>query len=518
MAGALSAAQMLPCLDLLAHGDRSSATGSGLWSLPPWGVANFFVPLFHTLASLSGVFMQHEQQWTSSYYTGVLPLALAAVALWRARGGRILPLAVLALAGVLLAFGDAGLVLNVLKRAIPLFGFIRFPVKFIILTVFCLALLAGAGAAWLQTQPPEAVRRSLSGPGAGIAAVVLLVMAVAFWFPFPGDSWSAVWPNALGRLAILLAGLPVLGLISKARRPQARALLAFLFLMCMGLDVFTHEPQQNPPIPARAYGDDPPPMTRLPQLGESRAMLSPEAEQIMDHLVNPDLFLLYLGQRAMLASDCNLLNGIPVVGGFMTLHLAAEQAVAGLLQSGKAAPGLAQFLGVSQIASPRQLFTWEPQTHFMPWATIGQKPVFLDDDATLGALCEGGFSPRQTVYLPSAARSRVGADEDSQARILSSHFGQSECVFQTSAGTRAMLVVAQSYYHCWQASVDRTPVPLWRANYAFQALEVPPGRHEVRIIYKDRAFQIGGIISILALALCVAMLCRPSRSPFICQP
>jgi hypothetical protein len=195
----------------------------------------------------------------------------------------------------------------------------------------------------------------------------------------------------------------------------------------------------------------------------------------------------------------------------MTLHLAAEHTVAGLLQSGKAAPALAQFLGVSQIASPRQLFVWEPQTNYMPWATLGQKPVFLDDDATLAALCAGEFSPRQIVYLPSSARGQVGAGADGQARLLSSHIGASECVFETSAELRTMLVVAQAGYHCWQASVDGASVPLWRANYAFQALEVPPGRHEVRITYVDRLFQTGAIISIMALIACAAMLWKSSR-------
>jgi hypothetical protein len=506
MISALSAAQMLPWLDLLTHGDRTSASGSGFWSLPPWGLANFFVPLFHTSASLSGVFMQDEQQWTSSYYIGVLPLALAAIAICRARGGRTLLLAFLALAGVLLALADAGFVLNILKRAVPLLGFIRFPVKFIILTLFCLALLAGAGTAWLQTQPPAVVRKSLSGQGTWIGLLVLLVLAVAHWFPFPSDSWSTVWPNALGRLAFLVAGLVLLTLIFKAERSQARVLLSFGFLLWMGLDVCTHTPPQNPTIPVQAYDVYPPPMTQVPQVGESRAMLSPEAERTMDHLVNPDLLWLYLGQRSELFSDCNLLNGIPIVGGFMTLHLPAEHKVAGLLQSGKAAPGLAQFLGVSQIASPRKLFVWEPQMNFMPWATLGQKPVFLDDDATLAALCSDGFLPRQIVYLPDNARGQVGAVADGQARLLSSRFSPSECVFDTSAESRTVLVVAQAGYHCWQASVDGASVPLWRANYAFQALEVPPGRHEVRIIYVDRAFQTGAIISITALITCIALL------------
>jgi len=511
LAGALSAAQMLPWLDLLAHGDRTSATGNGFWSLPPWGLANFFVPLFHASGSLSGVFTQDEQQWTSSYYVGVLPLALAAVALWGARGGRVLLLAVLALAGVLLAMGDAGWVLNILKRAVPLLGFIRFPVKFIILTMFCLALLAGAGAAWLQSQPLEVVRRSLLVPGTVIGLMVLLVLAVARWFPFPTDWWSAVWPNALGRLAFLVAGLAVLSLVWKTGRPQSRALLSFGFLVWMGLDVCTHEPQQNPAVPVRAYGDAPPPMTRAPQAGESRALLSPEAERTMDHLVNPNLLGLYLGQRAELFSDCNLLNGIPKVGGFMSLHLVEERDVEDLLHSRKAAPGLAQFLGVSQIASPRQLFIWDAQTNFMPWATIGQRPVFLDDNATLAALCSREFLPRRIVYLPSGARGRVEAGADEQARILSSRIEPSECVFQTSAASRVLLVVAQAFYHCWRARVDGGDVPLWRANDAFQAVEVPVGRHEVRLVYVDQMLEAGAVVSLMALVVCLAGIWKEWR-------
>lgn len=508
LVSALSAAQLLPCLDLMAHGDRTSATGSGFWSLPPWGLANFFVPLFHSSPSLSGVFTQDEQQWTSSYYIGIVPLALAAAGVWRARGRRALLLIALALAGVLLALGDAGLVLNILKRVVPILGFIRFPVKFIILTIFCLALLAGAGAAWLQTQTPDTVRKNLGGQGIWIGLVIMLLLAVEYWFPFPSDPWSAVWPNALERAGFLWLGLLLMTRIFQIERPWARALVSFAFLILMGLDVCTHEPQQNPTVPLRAYSGYPPDMTRVPRVGESRALLSPEAESTMDNLVNSDLLTLYQGQRAELFSDCNLLNHIPKVGGFMTLHLAEEHKVAGLLQSKKAAPGLAQFLGVSQIASPNKLFVWEPQKNYMPWGSIGQRPVFLDDSATLSALSSREFSPRQTVYLPSEAGGQITAGADSKARLLSSHVETSECVFKTSAEARTMLVVAQAWYHCWQASVDGAVVPLYRANFGFQALEIPPGQHEVRIKYVDRTFQAGSFISLAALVACLALIAR----------
>jgi hypothetical protein len=510
---ALSAVQLLPWLDLAAHGDRSSTFGGGDWSLPPWGLANFLVPLFHSEGSVSGVFMQAEQQWTSSYYMGVLPLLLALMALGRWRRERVALLAALGLGGVLLAFGEAGFILDVLRRVCPLLGYMRYPVKFIVLSVFCLSLLAGAGAAWWQSQPVRAARRGLGWPGVWLGAGILLVLWVGARFPFPTDARGALWPNALGRAGFLAGGIILLTHVGGAARTSLRTLPAAAFLILMGLDAGTHAPRQNPTVVARAYDDYPPPMNRLPRLGESRAMLSAGAEGTMEHLANPDPLRFYLGQRAELFSDCNLLEGIPKVDGFFSLHLAWEEGVAGLLRSGKAAPQLAEFLGVSQITSPTRLFTWEAQSNFMPMATIGQQPVFVEDGAALAALGSRGFAPRQTVYLPAAVRGQVQARADTKARVLSSRVSPSECVFVTRADGPAMLVVAQAYYHCWKATVDGQPAPLWRANYAFQAVEVPSGRHEVRLVYADRAFWCGAGVSVVTLGFCVAGLIKTKHKP-----
>jgi hypothetical protein len=244
-------------------------------------------------------------------------------------------------------------------------------------------------------------------------------------------------------------------------------------------------------------------MSRLPRLGESRAMLSPAAERTMEQLVNPEPLRFYLGQRAELFSDCNLLEHIPKVDGFFSLHLAWQQKVAELLRGEKAAPQLPEFLGVSQMASARRLFEWEEQTNFMPLATMGARPVFAEDSEALAALGAAGFAPRQTVYLPAAARGQIRAEAAAGARVLSSRVRPSECMFDTSGESPALLVVAQAYYHCWKATVDGRPVPLWRANYAFQAVDVPAGRHEVRLTYEDRAFRMGAGLSLAALGCCV---------------
>jgi uncharacterized membrane protein YfhO len=63
----------------------------------------------------------------------------------------------------------------------------------------------------------------------------------------------------------------------------------------------------------------------------------------------------------------------------------------------------------------------------------------------------------------------------------------------------AIVVVAQAYYHDWRVYVDGAAAPLWLANYAFQALEVPAGRHHVSLVYEDREFRWGSIISVATL-------------------
>jgi uncharacterized membrane protein YfhO len=39
---------------------------------------------------------------------------------------------------------------------------------------------------------------------------------------------------------------------------------------------------------------------------------------------------------------------------------------------------------------------------------------------------------------------------------------------------------------------------LLRANYAFQAFQIPAGEHKIHLAYEDRAFEIGATISGIA--------------------
>ena len=508
---ALSAAQLAPWLDLAAHGNRSSAFDKGHWALPLWGVGNFLVPLFRHNASLEGVFWQPGQELFSSYYAGIVTVALALVALLKARDGRTLLLAVLGLGGLACAWGDAGHVLPLLKKAAPWLGLARYPVKFIIITLFCLPLLAASGAAWLQRHADAAGRRALLAAGAMTGLGVACLLVAARRHPYFGEDWGVTWRSGWTRLAILLTGLAILFRQGSTGVQSGRRLAGFGLLLLMGLDICTHAPLQNPTAPVQAYDEMTPPMSSLPQLGRSRARVGRQVDALMEHLGNRSELGLYLSERTELFKNCNLLCLIPKVDGFFSLYLRRQDRVAQLLAGHEDLPRLEEFLGVSQLASSKKLFTWEARPRFMPMATVGQQPVFLDDAATLQALAAPDFRPREVVYLPLEARGRVAAAADPQAKVLSSRVTASACEFETEAVRPALLVVAQTWYHCWAAEIDGGAAPLLRANYAFQSVVVPPGRHQVRLTYRDTPFQMGALVSLLALAYCAWGACRRAK-------
>src|SRR5580698_2311090 len=78
---ALSAAQLLPFLDLVAHSQRQAGYADLRWSMPGSGWANFLVPMAFGHIHGEGIFFPNGQAWTSSYYLGVATLWLALLAI-----------------------------------------------------------------------------------------------------------------------------------------------------------------------------------------------------------------------------------------------------------------------------------------------------------------------------------------------------------------------------------------------------------------------------------------------------
>ena len=72
--------------------------------------------------------------------------------------------------------------------------------------------------------------------------------------------------------------------------------------------------------------------------------------------------------------------------------------------------------------------------------------------------------------------------------------------------------MTDSYFPGWTATIDGVETPLHRADYAFRAIDIPHGTHQVKLEYWPRSFSWGLALSLLSmLALCLPVFRREAR-------
>jgi hypothetical protein len=254
-----------------------------------------------------------------------------------------------------------------------------------------------------------------------------------------------------------------------------------------------------------AYGPVSFKMSSVPKAGESRAMISPPMDVALAGLAHPDPFTMFQGHRRMLNSSCNLIDGVPKVNGFFSLYLRdAHEVTQQLYRSTNYTLPLLDFLGVTQLSDDAEVFKWHARTSAMPIITAGQAPQFASASETFTNIFARNFDPRGTVYLPPDTAATLREVRPGACRIISTQFRRETVSVTTTAEAPSLVVFAQAHAPGWRATVDGSPVPLMKANYAFQAVVVPVGTHRVELRYRDRYLVAGGILSAGALLVCLA--------------
>jgi len=527
----LTAAQLLPFLDLSAHSQRSVGYADTRWSMPASGWMNFLVPMAHGSTRTEGVFFQFGQSWTSSYYLGVGALWLGLLALgtnWVGRDPvepklahgsrgyrptRIWLLGAATVLALIFALGENTFIYPALRKIIPQLSFVTYPIKYVVLVAFLVPLLAAFGLARLP-------KRSFPKRLVFIGGILLaLIAGILFWtrrFPSPGEDTHATLLNGLSRAFFLLLTGWLLVVLTREAAPGLRRVAPLLLIVVAWLDVFTHEPTQNPTVSPGVYEPnlmrEKLAMNPQPELGGSRAMVTPTAYLDFVQIALRDPTTNFIAKRAGYCANVNLLDAVPKVDGFFSLTPREADDVNTLLYTTtNEFTRLEDFMGVSQIMASGQSLGWQARTNFLPLVTAGQKPIFLDDADVLHGLARAGFNGSKIVYLPPEAKLLVTVTNQTSAHVLKSHFGIQSADIEVEADAPSLVVIAQTWYHDWRAEVDGRQAPLLRANHAFQAVQVPAGRHRVQLVYRDRAFEIGAAVSLLAVLVCFICAAISSR-------
>ncbi|NBV23450.1 MAG: hypothetical protein EBS05_16215, partial [Proteobacteria bacterium] len=497
---------------------------------------NLFFPLFMNFQTEQGVFVMIGQSFFPSVYLGVVPLTLALLAVWRVRTPEVKVLGVATLLAVLLAMGEHTPLWGWLRAVLPL-GVMRFPVKMLLLAGFTVPLLAAWGIRQLFDHPTvdrATTERSIRNEVGNAIGVLGLVLCLGLVAGFTGDILPesagvshAIRSKTLRMLSETLGFALALAIVASRVFYQDRRLdrwTPLLVLIMIPLCGATSLPDLNPTIPASAfqpglaaaYHESKGALTPAPKLGESRIMLSPQAERLLHTRMVPKFYDDFIGERLALWGNLNLLDGLPKVNGASTLVTWQWNEVENFLYgtTNPAPANLMDFLGVTHTTKAGELMQWERRETAMPLVSAGQRPVPYTTTNRMPPIFDPAWNPREVVFVEHK-RGGIYPDYLSTnrvaAKVLTVRIGATSIEAEVESPEESVVVIAQNDYPAWGASLNGNSVPLERANHAFLAIPIRSGKSTIRLYCVDWPFRIGAGISLASVLACLVLWRRASK-------
>jgi Bacterial membrane protein YfhO len=151
----------------------------------------------------------------------------------------------------------------------------------------------------------------------------------------------------------------------------------------------------------------------------------------------------------------------------------------------------------------------------------GAQHVVDDGEAALDAFTRPGFEGRSVAVteerlpgVPVTDAAGRGARPAGTARILS--YEPERVVVRAAADRDGVLVLGDTYFPGWKATVDGRSAPVTQVDYVLRGVHVGPGTHTVEFSYEPLSWRIGWIVSLvsaLGLAAAAAVGWRRRRPP-----
>jgi hypothetical protein len=488
LGAALAAIQLVPTLDLIRHSTRAGLDYSGVsWGFPLIEITPLLYP---------GYFGGSPQ------YVGILPLILAAAALFVKRARReVVFWIALGVVVLVLSFGEHTFVYSVAYLLAPGFGAVRDQERIIYLFGFAVSVLAGHGALALVQPLPPRVRKGFRRFVRGLAWVggAFLGLTALWYFGYLRGLQQGTEVNVFEGvlrhhvlLLFCLGGSIVLFALRLTGRAR-RGWLMFLALGLIWLNLFTVNWQFNLADPGGAEGPF-----------RETGMVAFLKEQ-------PGTFRISSAGLLPGGASAGIVYELEDITANTPLQLETFRQFEERVGSWR----LWQLLNVEYVLSRRDLDGPGLERVYeegevkvyrvgdpLPRAWVVNQAVVANDARALDLLNAEDFDPREAAILPPCEAEITlpgGTDPGSASQVIEASPGR--LVLEVSPSIDGLLVVSQPFYPGWRANVDGKRVPLRRVDYTLQGVLLEAGSRRVELSY--HLSPLPAMISLVILAGCV---------------
>ncbi|MDP3998468.1 MAG: YfhO family protein [bacterium] len=452
-------------------------------------------------------------------YIGFLPFFLAILSIFFLfRKKPVLILTLLLLLALLLSLGRTTQVFSIIWETVPGLKFFRFPTKWLFFIEFTLALLAAFGWEWVlgKLGPFGKLRVKRLGIVGVLGALGVLVVFGDLYFnnlPQQPRVKNDFWFTEPPVVETIRDGLSAgdFRLYSHGTNNIDYGTIKDLELQKQFLNILP--PDTNIPF-------------NLPSNREWYALFLTRQNMLsrLNTTLDPETGVLHLTHQMKKSLDLQgvkyLLTDLPfdnpelvLVKEFFLKKPAFHNAylTAGAQMKNVQIPIEKTYVYENKAVLPRAMWVGEVKV-----VKGGEGKVF---EAVLGE----EFNPRREVVLEEepvcgdgSCRSSPPSDVLAPLRVLDGgpplaspvagkveikNYREQVVEIETEADKDGFLVLSDTYYPGWKATVDGVPKKIYRANFAFRAVEVPQGKHLVRFTFEPTYWRVGFWISVGTLVV-----------------
>ena len=520
----ISAIQLLPTIELILQSARTSQPYNFLMEhllIQPYQLVLYLIPdVFGNPANRN--YLLSDSYATKSLYIGILPFILALCTMPLVKKNGIIRIFWLLFACIALFVIRSPISGVLYKIPIP-FLTSSSPSNFIFLLSLSLSVLAGFGIDSVTKKDGTTVKRVLLALF-GIIIVTFLIGRQQSFLSIKNYVFS------LG-----LFGITAFLLSIQLRIPKARVVCstALLFLLC--IDLFYFFQKFNPFVPASYLYPDNSLIAWLKQKpgidriwGYGSAGLEENIASQLGYYSSEGYDPLYPKQYGRLIQSSE--NGS--IGTQFTNQTRSDAVIhPGWGQTDMATNAYRLKLLaltstkyiLTRIEDPISEQTFPPSSfdlsgEFDGWRIFRYLQVLprvfiaktyrvcTSDQDFQRIFFDSSFDPKTTILLEKTPDISMPSDTPLMATAVITSSETNTVSITADSNQSALLFLSDTYYPGWNAYVDGVKTPVYRADYAFRAITLPKGEHQIDFRYEPESFSLGLKISIACTMLALVYI------------
>jgi hypothetical protein len=469
----ISAVQLIPTYELVQMTQRSGGVSfeyAASYAYDPSNWMTFFYPAANGEIS-NATYRGQSIFWEDYGYVGFTALILGLVAVAsRWRTWQVKAHVLIALSAYLLVLGPNSPLYRLVFHVVPGMSYFRFPTRFLFVVDASLCVLAALGTdrlVGLIRLPARGAIRSL-GLYVGEIALVGCVLADLLHFQLKQNAIvdREAWRRPPKSVQVLKRDSTLYRIYSPAGKETHKA----AFMAAKGWE----------------------------------GSLQP-----------------YVEQREFLQASSNILYDIQSADGYAQLTPSSivdvwgDQNRSGLIMKTASVKGgafvpLPSFVTIMNMCNVKYLLSpWPIATDaFVSEGRVG--PVFLyrnptalprvyvvgryryarSSDEAMAMLLNGKVDPSTETILYEHPRGLPGTVLTASRATVES-YGTNEVIVLVSAEADCLLVLSDTFYPGWKAEVDGNEVPILTGNLYHRVVQLPPGEHRVKFVFRSSSIRIG---------------------------